>query len=190
MTTIDQDRLILRRDLPDELGVCSETVRRLMKANKLPPPDVDLSLRTRGWKLSTLRAAGIGLGGQITVKPEPTPPPAPEPVTAKKKAPRQKAEVPDPVPVPHQEGQCSLYRHYDAFGRLLYIGISLSAVERLAQHKRESHWVRQIARIDITAYGSRSDARLAERRAIKRENPAHNIHHAKDRKRKSSEVKQ
>ena len=167
-----------------------------MKANKLPPPDVDLSQRTRGWRLSTLRAAGIGLGGQIIVPPEPTPPPpppepAPVPVKAKKPVPRPKVEVPDPVPVPHQEGECSLYRHYDAFGRLLYIGISLSAVERLAQHKRESHWVRQIARIDITAYGSRNDARLAERRAIKRESPAHNIIHAKKRKSPNSpEVKQ
>lgn len=55
------DSVILRSDLPAVLGVCSETVRRLMKANKLPPPDVDLSQRTRGWRLSTLRAAGINI---------------------------------------------------------------------------------------------------------------------------------
>jgi hypothetical protein len=32
-----------------------------MAAGKLPAPDVDISQRTRGWKLSTLRAAGINL---------------------------------------------------------------------------------------------------------------------------------
>lgn len=71
MTTIDQDRLILRGDLPEELGVCSETVRRWMKAKKLPPPDVDLSQRTRGWRLSTLRAAGINLPSASASQPTP-----------------------------------------------------------------------------------------------------------------------
>lgn len=57
-----EDRIIWRSELPALLGgVCSETVRIWLKSKKLPPPDVDLSLRTRGWKLSTLRAAGIRL---------------------------------------------------------------------------------------------------------------------------------
>lgn len=42
-------------------GVCSETIRLWMKSGKLPPPDVRLSLKTMGWRLSTLRAAGIDL---------------------------------------------------------------------------------------------------------------------------------
>jgi predicted DNA-binding transcriptional regulator AlpA len=41
--------------------VCSETIRRYMRDEKLPKPDVELSRRTMGWKLSTLRAAGINL---------------------------------------------------------------------------------------------------------------------------------
>lgn len=69
MNTVDQDRLILRGDLPEALGVCSETVRRWMKAKKLPPPDVDLSQRTRGWRLSTLRAAGINLPSASASRP-------------------------------------------------------------------------------------------------------------------------
>ena len=56
-----QDPVIWRADLPRMLRVSSETVRKYIKAQKLPPPDVDLSLRARGWKLSTLRAAGINL---------------------------------------------------------------------------------------------------------------------------------
>jgi len=56
------DRVIWRRDLRAALcGVSDETLRRWMKQGKLPKPDVDLSLRTRGWRLSTLRRAGIKL---------------------------------------------------------------------------------------------------------------------------------
>jgi predicted DNA-binding transcriptional regulator AlpA len=57
----NDDTVIWRRELHKRLGVSSETVRRLLNAGKLPKPDVDLSLRTRGWRLSTLRSAGINL---------------------------------------------------------------------------------------------------------------------------------
>lgn len=56
------DRVIWRRDLTEMMGVSGETVRRWMNAGKLPRPDVNLSRRTSGWKLSTLRLAGIDLG--------------------------------------------------------------------------------------------------------------------------------
>jgi len=57
----DDDRLILRKDLPGEMRVTTETVRRWLRDGKLPEPDVNLSQRTRGWRLSTLRRAGINL---------------------------------------------------------------------------------------------------------------------------------
>jgi hypothetical protein len=57
----EPDRVIWRSELKKELNVCSETIRRYLRDKKLPPPDVNLSLRTKGWKLSTLRAAGIHL---------------------------------------------------------------------------------------------------------------------------------
>jgi predicted DNA-binding transcriptional regulator AlpA len=55
------DRVIWRRELQAAACVSSETVRRWMRDGKLPSPDVDLSHRTRGWRVSTLRAAGINL---------------------------------------------------------------------------------------------------------------------------------
>lgn len=55
------DRVIYRQDLCALLGVGSEAMRRWLKAGKLPKPDVDISQKTRGWKVSTLRAAGIDL---------------------------------------------------------------------------------------------------------------------------------
>lgn len=58
----ETDRIIWRKDLQTGLGVCSETMRRWLRDKKLPEPDVDLSRRTRGWRLSTLRAHGINIG--------------------------------------------------------------------------------------------------------------------------------
>jgi predicted site-specific integrase-resolvase len=55
------DKVIYRADLCKRLGVGSEAMRRWLKAGKLPKPDVDISQKTRGWKMSTLRAAGIDL---------------------------------------------------------------------------------------------------------------------------------
>lgn len=56
---VDGDRVIYRAELPGLLNVGTEAVRRYIKDGKLPAPDVDLSRRCRGWKISTLRAAGI-----------------------------------------------------------------------------------------------------------------------------------
>ena len=55
------DRVIYRQDLCQMLGVGSEAVRRWMKTGKLPQPDVAITRRTLGWRLSTLQAAGIGV---------------------------------------------------------------------------------------------------------------------------------
>lgn len=71
----------------------------------------------------------------------------------------------------------SLYRHYDAGGSLLYVGISLSAMQRLAQHKDRSHWFDKIASVAIEQFPCRADAISAERRAIVDERPAFNIVH-------------
>lgn len=61
-TTPAEDRVIWRRDLMAMFGVTSsETIRIWMRNGKLPEPDVNLSQRTKGWRLSTLRNAGLGL---------------------------------------------------------------------------------------------------------------------------------
>jgi hypothetical protein len=74
---------------------------------------------------------------------------------------------------PH-EGRTNLYRHYDAKGRLLYVGISLAAIERLRCHRTNSPWFGKIARIEIKAFGTRKAALAAETHAIKEERPIHN----------------
>lgn len=79
------DRVIWRSDLQKILGVSSETMRRWMVAGKLPCPDVNLSRRTKGWSISTLRLAGINLSWPA---PENTSTPAPA-------APATRAPIPD-----------------------------------------------------------------------------------------------
>jgi hypothetical protein len=69
--------------------------------------------------------------------------------------------------------QTALYRHYDAEGRLLYVGISLSAVQRLAQHA-DKDWSADIRRVEIEMHPDRGTAEAAEKAAIKAENPVHN----------------
>lgn len=75
------------------------------------------------------------------------------------------------------EPPASLYRHFDANGSLLYIGVSLSTMHRLSEHQDHSHWFKQISRVEIEHYGSRALALQAERVAIKAEKPKHNIRH-------------
>lgn len=55
----NEDRVIWRAELRQHTHVCSETIRRWLRDGKLPKPDVQLSRRTMGWRLSTLRAAGL-----------------------------------------------------------------------------------------------------------------------------------
>lgn len=55
------DPIIWRQDLQEKAEVSSETIRRWMKSNKLPAPDVNFSRKKKGWKASTLRAAGVNI---------------------------------------------------------------------------------------------------------------------------------
>lgn len=71
-----------------------------------------------------------------------------------------------------------LYRHFDKDGNLLYVGISLSPINRLRQHTKSARWVDLISRVEMTWYGTREDAERAERMAIKTELPEYNITHS------------
>ena len=70
-----------------------------------------------------------------------------------------------------------LYRHYDSDKKLLYVGISLSAAARLAQHRDAAHWFDDIATVTIETFPNREAALAAERKAIINEKPVCNIHH-------------
>lgn len=71
----------------------------------------------------------------------------------------------------------ALYRHFDAANVLLYVGIALSPASRTSQHRRNASWFSQVARIEIEWFISREGAELAEREAIRTENPIFNLVH-------------
>lgn len=69
----------------------------------------------------------------------------------------------------------NLYRHFDADNQLLYVGISLSAVHRLTEHRNGSPWFRSIGSVTIETFPSRKEALAAEKEAIRNENPLYNV---------------
>ena len=73
-----------------------------------------------------------------------------------------------------------LYRHFDSSGSLLYVGQSLSAINRLSQHKDCSHWFNQIAVVKIEHFQRREEVLAAERTAIIKENPRFNVKRPKE----------
>lgn len=68
-----------------------------------------------------------------------------------------------------------LYRHFNAHGDLLYVGISKSAFDRYMQHKYGSKWYEEIRSMTIEYFPSRAEAEAAERRAIIAEKPLWNV---------------
>jgi DNA-binding transcriptional regulator YiaG len=75
---------------------------------------------------------------------------------------------------PVNKEKCDLYRAFDADGTLLYVGISWAALVRIPQHSKKE-WFSNVARIEITKFGSREDALSAEKQAVIDERPQHNI---------------
>lgn len=69
----------------------------------------------------------------------------------------------------------TLYRFFDAAGRLLYVGISSQPFARLMQHREDKPWWSDIASTKLEHFGDRALALAAELAAIKAENPLHNI---------------
>lgn len=72
-----------------------------------------------------------------------------------------------------------LYRHFDSSGTLLYVGVSLSALNRLAAHESGSHWYWRISRVEVTNCKTRQESLDAEVDAIVKEKPLFNIVHNK-----------
>jgi hypothetical protein len=69
--------------------------------------------------------------------------------------------------------KCALYRHFDAAGVLLYVGISKNAMCRLQGHSGAS-WYGALATMTVDHFDTRGAACEAEWRAIQSEGPVHN----------------
>jgi hypothetical protein len=71
----------------------------------------------------------------------------------------------------------TLYEVYDSSNTLLYVGISLSAISRLSQHKADKDWYYDIKKIEMTHYPTRHEAEKIERLTIRTKMPVYNITH-------------
>jgi hypothetical protein len=72
------------------------------------------------------------------------------------------------------DGPTHLYKHYGRDRKLLYVGISLSALQRLIQHRSDAEWFDQIHMIIVRKYPTRKAARAAELKLILDKNPPFN----------------
>lgn len=69
---------------------------------------------------------------------------------------------------------CDLYRHFDADGKLFYVGITANSKERQRNHVRNSTWSTDIVRTTTERFPTRAAAMAAEANAIRDERPLHN----------------
>ena len=76
--------------------------------------------------------------------------------------------------MPKKEKPTALYRAYSATDELLYVGVSISVMARLSQHKSSADWFDGTSRIDVEWHPTRQKALAAEMQAIKTEHPIYN----------------
>lgn len=72
-------------------------------------------------------------------------------------------------------GVTTLYRAYNKFDVLLYVGITDSLDDRLAQHRMEKGWWPEVTQVTTHEFGSRLAALNAEAKAIFWEEPRYNV---------------
>lgn len=75
----------------------------------------------------------------------------------------------------------SLYRHFEANGALLYVGISCQVLVRTSEHANGAVWFQQIKTIIIEHFSTRKLALVAEKAAILKEKPLYNRTYPKGR---------
>ena len=80
-----------------------------------------------------------------------------------------RSQSPDPPAV--------VYRFYDINHRLLYIGLTVVGAGRWAQHSAEQPWWPDVALVGVEHHADAVAAAEAERLAIGRERPRHNVIH-------------
>lgn len=77
--------------------------------------------------------------------------------------------------VPSDPGRTAVYRHFDASGVLLYIGMTNDPDQRFILHRYTARWYEFSDRCDIEWLDTRAEAVVAERDAIHAERPLFNI---------------
>lgn len=69
----------------------------------------------------------------------------------------------------------ALYRFFNEGGQLLYVGITDNVLRRWMEHSREKPWWFDLSHVTVQWHETREDALVAERVAIKTEDPLYNV---------------
>lgn len=69
----------------------------------------------------------------------------------------------------------TLYRYYDEYGQLLYVGVTRTGIARGFAHAASSIWWSAVAYVEFDTLMRADDVLLAERLAIWAERPAFNV---------------
>lgn len=69
----------------------------------------------------------------------------------------------------------------NADGDLLYIGVSIAVISRVAQHASGKDWFYQVSSVGIEHFDCIGDAEAAEIAAIKAEKPKYNVTHLQEK---------
>jgi predicted GIY-YIG superfamily endonuclease len=69
----------------------------------------------------------------------------------------------------------TVYRLFDASGRLLYVGYTNDPIARLKSHSCMSPWWPAVANVQLTHFRTYREGIVAERSAIETEDPIHNV---------------
>lgn len=94
----------------------------------------------------------------------------------------ERAEKVDETDWANEADRCALYRHFDAQGVLLYVGITARPERRAEQHRARSRWWRFVGRSEVEWFDSSKEAAQAERDAIHAEEPVFNGTHNRNRR--------
>lgn len=92
--------------------------------------------------------------------------------------PRRGRIVADDAPKGVIRNRRALYRHFSETGELLYVGVSLSLLQRIIGHRGKSHWFDEVSRIEIIRFSDTAEMLAAEKEAIRLENPKYNTSQA------------
>ena len=81
-----------------------------------------------------------------------------------------------PIDLATPSSSC-VYRYYDAYGVLIYVGVTKRGAARNAEHNESKAWWRFAARQEVDHYDSDEEARRNERAAIIESRPPFNKQH-------------
>lgn len=82
-----------------------------------------------------------------------------------------------PILITGPSSEFCLYRHFDAEGVLLYVGITNNPPARLCGHRKNSVFWNQVRSSTYEHFSNREELLKAEREAIYRESPRYNKQH-------------